>query len=139
MSNEASLTIPKPSALVADDVVAMQMSLRLALEDAGYEVTCVGGGRDALNTLRAGDFELAILDLWMPDGDGLTVLKTIRKEQPDLRIFVITGGGPRMPLEAAALIANVWGAERVIIKPFADHELIDAINLPRPRGADRSP
>lgn len=122
----------RPRALVADDVAAMQTSLRLALEDAGYDVACVGTGKDALNRLRSDRFDVAVLDLWMPEGDGLSVLKTVRKEQPQLRIFVVTGGGPRMPLEAAALIANVWGAERVIIKPFEDRDLIAAINRPPP-------
>jgi hypothetical protein len=44
----------------------------------------------------------------MPDGDGLSVLRHIREEQATLRIFIMTGGGPRLPIEAAALISEVW-------------------------------
>lgn len=121
---------PSPAArrvLVADDVEAVRVSLTLALEEAGFAVTGVGSGSQALAALRGGGFDIAILDLWMPDTDGLAVLRAIRKEQPALRIFVITGGGPRLPLEAAVLMAEVWGAEQVIVKPFDEAELIAVI------------
>lgn len=121
---------PDPSerrVLVADDVEAVRVSLTLALEEAGFAVTGVRTGAEALAALRGGGFEIAVLDLWMPDTDGLAVLRAIRKEQPYLRIFVITGGGPRLPLEAAVLMAEVWGAEQVILKPFDEAELIASI------------
>ncbi|MBN9030242.1 MAG: hypothetical protein BGO05_18390 [Rhizobiales bacterium 63-7] len=110
--------------LVADDVEVMRISLELALSSGGHEVSVVPTGRAALNILREKRFDAAVLDLWMPDGDGLSVLRQIREEQPALRLFVITGGGPRLPIEAAALISEVWGAERVFIKPFDESELL---------------
>lgn len=113
--------------LVADDVEVMRISLDLALSSAGHEVAVVNTGKTALNLLRERTFDAAVLDLWMPDGDGLSVLRQIREEQPALRIFVITGGGPRLPIEAAALISEVWGAERVFIKPFDEAELLAAL------------
>ena len=113
--------------LVADDVEVMRISLDLALRSAGHEVALAGTGNDALLRLRADRFDAAVLDLWMPEGDGLNVLRRIRAEQPALRVFVITGGGPRLPIEAAALISEVWGAERVFIKPFDEEELVQAL------------
>lgn len=116
--------------LVADDVEVMRISLELALKTGGHEVAVVATGRAALDLLRASRFDAAVLDLWMPDGDGLSVLRQIREEQPALRIFVVTGGGPRLPIEAAALISEVWGAERVFIKPFDEAELLAALAEP---------
>lgn len=113
--------------LVADDVEAMRVSLQTALEAAGHNVTLAMTGRTAINHLRENQFDAAILDVWMPDGDGLGVLKSVRSEQPNLRIFMITGGGPRLPIEAAALISDVWGAERVFVKPFNEADLIAAL------------
>lgn len=113
--------------LVADDVEAMRVSLQMALEAAGHSVGVVASGRTALNLLRERHFDAAILDIWMPDGDGLGVLKRIRAEQPALRIFIMTGGGPRLTIEAAALISDVWGAERVFVKPFDEADLIAAL------------
>lgn len=118
--------------LVADDVEAMRVSLQLALEAAGHVVFAHATGGAALDALRTGHFDAAVLDLWMPGGDGLSVLRAIRREQPQLRIFVVTGGGPKLSIEAAALISEVWGAERVFIKPFDEDELVAALALPGP-------
>lgn len=121
---------PRVRALVADDVEAMRQSLQMALTEAGLEVDCCASGSEALKALRVGRYDVAILDIWMPDVDGLAVLRTIRKEQPALRVFIISGGGPRLPLEAAALMAEVLGAEQVMVKPFYERDLVAAIRDP---------
>ncbi len=90
-------------------VEEMRQSLHMALTEAGMDVDCCATGGEALQALRTGHYDIAILDIWMPDGDGLSVLKTIRREQPGLRVFMVSGGGPRLPLEAAALMAEVLG------------------------------
>jgi CheY-like chemotaxis protein len=63
----------------------------------------------------------------MPEIDGLNVIKRIRADHPHLRVFAVTGGGPRMTIETAGSLAEVWGAERVFVKPFDEAELIRAI------------
>jgi DNA-binding NtrC family response regulator len=118
---------PRGHVLVADDEIAMRLSLAAALRDAGYAVDLAATGAEAMNALNAGYHDVAVLDLWMPDGDGLGVLKALRKTRPSLRVFVMTGGGPGLPIEAAALISDVWGAERVFIKPFDEAALVDAL------------
>ncbi len=121
--------------LVADDVEAMRVSLQLALEGAGHTVVCVASGKEALAQLRDIGFDAAILDLWMPEGDGLAVLRQVRETQPDLRIFIITGGGPKLPLEAAALLSEVWGAEAVFVKPFDEADLVAALERGSSKGS----
>lgn len=113
--------------LVADDVEGMRQSLQIALGEAGFDVDCCATGNEALSALRTERYDVAVLDIWMPEGDGLSVLREIRKEQPSLRVFVVSGGGPRLPLEAAALMAEVLGAEQVFVKPFDERELVAAV------------
>jgi CheY-like chemotaxis protein len=68
----------------------------------------------------------------MPGVDGITLIKRLRSQQPELRVFAMTGGGPRMTIETATSLAEIWGAERVFVKPFDEALLIAAIN-----GTDR--
>jgi hypothetical protein len=51
----------------------------------------------------------------------------LASEFPGLRIMAMTGGGPDMTIETALSLAEIWGAERVFIKPFNETRLIEAI------------
>ncbi|KAB0680213.1 response regulator [Aureimonas leprariae] len=119
------------SALVVDDVPMMRESLALALGDAGFEVSTAGNGKEALELLQTREFDVLITDMWMPEMDGLRLLKEIRGKNPAMRIFGITGGGPRLTIETMSSLAEIWGAERVFLKPFDDDDLIAAIEAPR--------
>jgi CheY-like chemotaxis protein len=114
-------------ALVIDDMVGVRESLRAALQAAGYDVTTANDGREGLAALADGMFDIVVTDIWMPEIDGLTVIKRIRAERPHLRVFAMTGGGPRLTIEAAGSIAEVWGAERVFVKPFDEAALVAAL------------
>ncbi|RYE76728.1 MAG: response regulator [Hyphomicrobiales bacterium] len=124
---------PRRKALVVDDVMTVRESLAIALESAGYAVTGAGNGVEALAALEKDDFDVLVTDMWMPEMDGLRLLKEIRGRKPNMRIFGVTGGGPRLTIEAMSSLAEVWGAEKVFLKPFDDDELIAA--LMEPRGA----
>jgi two-component system, chemotaxis family, chemotaxis protein CheY len=120
-----------PTALVVDDVPMVRESLAIALQDAGFEVSSAGNGREALELLRAREFDVLITDMWMPEMDGLRLLKEIRGSRPAMRIFGVTGGGPRLTIETMSSLAEIWGAEKVFLKPFDDDELVAAILAPR--------
>lgn len=113
--------------LVVDDVEAMRESLGAALSADDHDVSFAKDGNEALDRLLSEAFDAVITDLWMPGLDGLGLIKRIREAQPDLRVFAITGGGPRMTMEAATSIAEVWGAEKVFLKPFDESVLLDAL------------
>lgn len=118
-------------ALVVDDVMTVRESLAIALSSAGFQVTGAANGREALEHLAKEDFDVLVTDMWMPEMDGLRLLKEIRGRKPNMRIFGVTGGGPRLTIEAMTSLAEIWGAEKVFLKPFDDDELLEAIVAPR--------
>ncbi len=113
--------------LVIDDVLGVRESIRIAVHAAGYETVTAENGQQALELLASGSFDVVVTDIWMPGVDGISLIKRLRNEQPHLRVFAMTGGGPRMTIETAASLAEVWGAEEVFVKPFDEALLIEAI------------
>ncbi|HMN70359.1 MAG TPA: response regulator [Rhodoblastus sp.] len=110
--------------LVIDDVAAVRESLAGALAAAGHSVTLAERGDTALELATREDFDAVVTDLWMPGMDGLDLIKNLRGRKPGLRIFAMTGGGPRLTTETASAIAEVWGAEETLIKPFDERALV---------------
>lgn len=114
--------------LVVDDVPAVQVAIGAALKTAGHAVTTASSGRQALGCLEADSFDVVVTDIWMPDGDGLRLIKQLRARDNPPRVIVITGGGPNLSIELAGSLAEVWGAEHVLVKPFDDRRLIALID-----------
>jgi two-component system chemotaxis response regulator CheY len=117
--------------LVIDDVLGVRESIRIALQDVGFHVVTAESGQRALHLLADGSFDAVVTDIWMPEMDGLTLIKRLRNEQSELRVFAMTGGGPRMTIETATALAEIWGAEKVFLKPFDETLLISALKEPR--------
>ena len=106
--------------LVVDDEQAVRESLRRSLRFNGYEVLTANDGLEAVETVRAENPELVILDVMMPNMDGLEVCRTLRSEGWDRPILVLTardGVSDRV----AGLDA---GADDYLPKPFALEELL---------------
>ena len=106
--------------LVVDDEQAVRESLRRSLRFNGYEVLTANDGLEAVETVRAENPELLILDVMMPNMDGLEVCRTLRSEGWDRPILVLTardGVSDRV----AGLDA---GADDYLPKPFALEELL---------------
>lgn len=117
----------KLNVLIIDDVAGVRLSLESAFLRADHAVTLASDGTQGLEMALNGNFDVMVTDIWMPGTNGLQLLKRLAKEKPDLRTFAITGGGPRMTMETASSLAEVWGAEQVFIKPFDEDALIAAI------------
>jgi two-component system, OmpR family, KDP operon response regulator KdpE len=109
--------------LVCDDEPQILRALRVILRDAGFEVVGAQSAREALDAaaLRAPD--AAILDLILPDGDGVEVCRSIR-EWSDMPILVLSAVGE----EADKIRALDAGADDYVTKPFAPGELIARLN-----------
>lgn len=113
--------------LVADDVPAVRYTLVLEMGDEGWQVDEAGNVAELEAKLAANSYDVLVTDIWMPDGDGISVIKSIRRSHPELRVFAISGGGPGLSLASAASLAEVWGAEKLLVKPFDVSDLIAAI------------
>jgi DNA-binding NtrC family response regulator len=81
------------SILVVDDESAIRENLELLLSDANYKVTLAENGAEGLKKLESEFFDLVLLDVMMPDKNGLEVLKEIHLSSPETAIIMITAFG----------------------------------------------
>jgi two-component system nitrogen regulation response regulator NtrX len=79
--------------LVIDDEQAILQSLGGSLTDEGYQVSTAASGTEALARLAEDPPDLVLLDIWMPDLDGIETLKRIKAENPHLQVIMISGHG----------------------------------------------
>ncbi|RQO61142.1 DNA-binding response regulator [Paucibacter sp. KBW04] len=105
---------------IVEDDLALGRSLQSALQDAGHEVVWVRRLIDARHWLREDSFDALLLDLSLPDGDGLNALRHWRAEGLRLPILVITA---RDSIEDR-LTGLDLGADDYVLKPFITAELL---------------
>jgi two-component system chemotaxis response regulator CheY len=113
--------------LIADDAPGVRESVAIAVEAAGMEAIRAANGLEAMAIIGERPVDVLVADIWMPDLDGLNLIKQVRALRPDLRIIAMTGGGARLTIETASSLAEVWGAEWVFVKPFDEAALIARI------------
>lgn len=107
------------SILVVDDDVTFQTLLTFALEKDGYLVTCVNSAQEMHAQLNRSSFNLILLDLGLPDEDGLVLLRQIRARAGP-PVIVLTGRK-----EQDALISALeLGADDYVTKPFDPREVL---------------
>src|SRR5687768_6406327 len=83
--------MPRPRLLVIDDEPNILTTLRRALELEGCDVEVAGAGRIGLEKLADKDFDCVLLDVQMPEMDGLAVLTRIGEEHPGLPVIMMSG------------------------------------------------
>jgi two-component system NtrC family response regulator len=111
------------SVLVIDDESVICDACELVLSEKGHAVTMSNTGRDGLNAIRQGRYDIVLLDMKLPDIDGMEILKTVQQEKPGLRIIVMTGYSSI----SNAVDAIKQGADNYLAKPFTEDELIEAV------------
>ena len=112
------------STLIIDDERAIRSGISVALSEAGYLVESCATGRDGLSQALNGNYDLILLDIKLPDIDGMEILKTIRQKQLDTYVIIMTGfASVQNAVEALKL-----GAYDYLSKPFSSDELIIVVN-----------
>lgn len=109
--------------LVVDDEPAILRFLRASLTSQGYVVTTAADARTAMDRIGAGAVDLAILDLGLPDRDGLEIIEAIRSKRAAFPIIVLSSRDD----ERAKVAALDLGADDYVTKPFGIDELLARI------------
>jgi two-component system, OmpR family, alkaline phosphatase synthesis response regulator PhoP len=115
--------------LVVDDEPKIVRLARDYLEHAGFSVVAAGDGRGALQAVRLRQPDLVILDLGLPELDGLDVTRTIRRDS-SVPIIMLTARDD----EADKLIGLELGADDYVTKPFSPRELVARVRAVLRRG-----
>jgi len=103
-----------PRILVVDDDENIRKVLETILEDEGYYVELVGTAKKAIERTRRNFYNLALIDVRLPDMEGIELLTKIRDTTPRIRKIIITG----YPTLQNAVEAVNKGADAYIMKPF---------------------
>jgi DNA-binding NtrC family response regulator len=104
--------------LVVDDEKNIQVTLSRALSMEGYAVEVAGGGREALEKIAALPVEVVVMDVRMPDLDGLSVLQKARETRPELPVVIMSGHGSIETVRQAFKL----GAFDYLEKPITEKE-----------------
>ena len=109
--------------LVVDDEDDVRESVREVLTDEGYRVVDTADGTRVLEMIRAERPELVLLDIWMPQVDGIGLLKEIKSQEPEINVVMVSGHGNIH----TAVTATKYGAFDFIEKPVSLEGLLTTV------------
>ncbi len=110
--------------LIADDAVFMRMRCKRVLQENGFDVVEAGNGQEAVERYREHRPDAVLLDITMPDVDGLQALRAIREVDPEAKVAMVTALGQQsMVIEALKA-----GARDFVVKPFQAPRVLEAVH-----------
>jgi DNA-binding NtrC family response regulator len=114
--------------MIVEDDEAVRELLREILKRAGHEVVAAGNGKEAIALYQdnPATADLVITNILMPEKEGLEMIQEMRRDDPDIKIIAISGGGQIGPADYLE-IARRFGATRTFSKPFDRKELLAAV------------
>lgn len=110
--------------LVVDDEPDIYQLIRRFAEHEGHETIGASNGLEAISLCQENDFDIIIMDVMMPDMDGFTACKEIRKEK-DIPILMLSARGA----EYDKLLGFDVGVDDYVVKPFSPKELMARVNV----------
>lgn len=110
--------------LIADDAMFMRSRLKTLLEGAGHEVVEACNGREAVAAYDASVPDIVLMDVTMPEMDGIEALREIRQKSPDARVIMCSALGQ----QSIVLEAVRAGARDFIVKPFRPEKVLEAVD-----------
>ncbi len=111
----------KKRILLADDDADVLLGIRDRLESFGFQVTTVSNGREAVEEMNRGGYAMVIMDVTMPEMDGIAALRMIRLRWPKTPVIIITSNIEN----ATASLAE--GARAYILKPIDPERLKETV------------
>jgi len=137
MGNVGVKNMPKARIVIVEDEEDIQELLKYNLEKEGYSIECAGTGEGALKAIRKKHPDLVILDLMLPDIDGLSICKQLKADDStkNLPVTMLTAKGEEVDIVTGLEV----GADDYITKPFSPRVLLARVRaiLRRPSGEVR--
>jgi len=113
----------KKRVLIVEDEKSIVTLIQYNLQQAGYETSVAYDGKEALHRIEKNHFDFIVLDLMLPEIDGLEVCRRIREQKNDVPILILTAKSD----ELNKVIGLQTGADDYLTKPFSPKELIARI------------
>lgn len=112
-----------PKVMVVDDAASMRLRCRQMLVENGFEVAEAGNGIEAIAVYKEFQPDMVLMDITMPDMDGLAALKEIKKIDPGAKVAMVTAMGQ----QALVMEAFKAGAVDFVVKPFDQEGVLETI------------
>jgi DNA-binding response OmpR family regulator len=125
--------MPRQRILTIEDDAAIRRGIVDALRFAGYETLEAGRGRDGLQLALTAEFDLLLLDLVLPEVDGMEILGQVRSLRPTMPVIILTARGD----ETDRVAGLRDGADDYVVKPFSVRELLARVEAVLRRSAER--
>jgi CheY-like chemotaxis protein len=125
------------SILVVDDNESAREFAASALEAAGHSVQAVDSAAGAAR-LRRGPVDALVVEVLLEHKDGLEIIRELRARDADCAIVAMCGGGRFVTARDALQLAILIGADATLLKPFAEADLLKALNQALASGNDRA-
>ncbi len=117
------ISTDQPNILIIDDEEIICKGVSLILREQKYSVSSRTKGKDGLREALAGRFDIVLLDIRLPDIDGMEILASLREKKPEIQVIVMTG----FSTVQNAVEAMKGGAFDYLAKPFTEDEIILAV------------
>lgn len=112
--------------LVVDDEIEIRQFLRQTLEEVGYDVVEAENGKMAVDYYQEHKVDVVIMDLFMPEKEGLRAIIELQSYDPEIKVIAISGGG-RMGKTDMLGVTKDFGVQYAFAKPFRVLDVIRAI------------
>ncbi|MBX3491815.1 MAG: response regulator [Parvibaculum sp.] len=122
-----------PRVLIFDDDTAILDVVTRLLTDAGYDVVRGQPGRGARKQVGRSNYDILLTDIYMPDIDGIELVRAAREARPDVPIVCMSGGTYKLSAEFSLSLSGAFDVEQ-LPKPFGRTELLLALQTALGRG-----
>ncbi len=112
--------------VLVDDTDILRETLEVTLQRAGHEIIGAASGLGIERIVAQHKADLVIIDMLMPDRDGVETVMALRRRYPELRLIAMSGGGSRGNLDLG--VARKLGVSATIAKPFEPGELVELVS-----------
>ena len=111
--------------LVVDDDTIVLDSCKRVLEAEGFEIHLVLSANKAIEVMESNNFDLLLIDVKMPEHDGIWLIQRVKEKWPEIPIVVMTGYPTPETIDDGIKL----GANSVISKPFTPEELVESVRV----------